>query len=53
LLLPETGVQTEVGLKYQPSGLNARFGIALFDLKRQNALTADPINPTFQRQNGE
>ncbi|WP_244553451.1 TonB-dependent siderophore receptor [Nitrobacter vulgaris] len=53
LLLPETGVQTEVGLKYQPSGLNARFGIALFDLKRQNALTVDPINPTFQRQNGE
>ena len=49
LLLPETGVQTEVGLKYQPLGLNARFGIALFDLKRQNALTADPNQSVLSR----
>jgi iron complex outermembrane receptor protein len=53
LLLPETGAQTEVGMKYQPTGLNARFGIALFDLKRTNALTTDPNNPLFQRQTGE
>ena len=43
--MPQTGVQSEVGLKYQPTGLNARFGVALFDLKRRNALTTDPNNP--------
>jgi iron complex outermembrane receptor protein len=53
LLLPETAEQTEVGVKYQPAGLDARFGIALFDLKRKNALTTDPNNPQFQTQNGE
>ncbi len=53
LLLPETGEQTEIGLKYQPPGLNARFGVALFDLKRKNALTTDPNNVLFQIQNGE
>ncbi len=53
LLLPETAEQTEVGVKYQPVGLNARFGVALFDLKRKNALTTDPSNVLFQAQNGE
>lgn len=53
LLLPETAKQSEVGLKYQPPGLDARFGISLFDLKRQNALTSDPNNTFFQIQNGE
>jgi iron complex outermembrane receptor protein len=52
-LLPQTAVQSEVGLKYQPTGLNARFGVALFDLKRQNALTTDPNNPQLTIQNGE
>ena len=53
LLLPETAEQREVGVKYQPVGLNARFGVALFDLKRKNALTTDPNNVLFQTQNGE
>jgi iron complex outermembrane receptor protein len=53
LLLPETAEQTEVGIKYQPTGLNARFGVALFNLKRKNALTTDPNNVLFQTQNGE
>ncbi|MBR0872361.1 TonB-dependent siderophore receptor [Bradyrhizobium tropiciagri] len=53
LLLPETSEQTEVGVKYEPAGLNARFGIAYFDLKRKNALTTDPNNVLFQTQNGE
>jgi iron complex outermembrane receptor protein len=44
LLLPETGQQTEVGLKFQPNGFNGHFGFAWFDLKRQNALTTDPTN---------
>ncbi|MHC2462062.1 TonB-dependent siderophore receptor [Bradyrhizobium embrapense] len=53
LLLPETSEQTEVGVKYEPVGLNARFGVAYFDLKRKNALTTDPNNTLFQTQNGE
>jgi iron complex outermembrane recepter protein len=53
LLQPETGQQTEVGLKFQPIGFNGHFGIAWFDLKRQNALTTDPNNVLLQAQNGE
>lgn len=55
LLLPETGQQTEIGLKFQPSGFKGHFGIALFDLKRQNVLTTDPnsVPPNLQMQNGE
>lgn len=53
LQLPETSEQTEVGVKYEPVGLNARFSVAWFDLKRKNALTTDPNNPLFQTQNGE
>lgn len=53
LLLPETGEQVEVGVKYEPIGTNARFGVAVFDLKRNNALTTDPNNPLFQTQNGQ
>ena len=53
LLQPETGEQAEVGLKFQPNGFNGHFGVALFDLKRQNALTTDPNNVLRQTQNGE
>lgn len=54
LLLPETGVQTEIGVKYKPVGpIDAQFGIALFDLKRQNALTTDPNNALISTQTGE
>jgi iron complex outermembrane receptor protein len=55
LLLPETGQQTEVGLKFQPNGFNGHFGVALFDLKRQNVLTTNPNSPppNLQMQNGE
>ena len=53
LLLPETGQQSEVGFKFQPNGFNGHFGVAWFDLKRQNALTTDPNNvllPTSDRR---
>ena len=53
LFLPETGEQAEVGLKFQPNGFNGHFGIALFDLKRQNVLTTDPSNVPLQTQTGE
>lgn len=53
LLLPETGQQTEVGVKFQPVGFNGHFGFAYFDLKRQNALTTDPANILIPTQSGE
>ncbi|RXT44796.1 TonB-dependent siderophore receptor [Bradyrhizobium betae] len=53
LLVPETGEQAEIGLKYQPVGLNARFGISLFDLKRKNVLTSDPTFVVGSIQTGE
>ncbi len=42
LLKPETGVQYEVGVKYQPVGLNALFTLAAFDLTRDNVVTYPP-----------
>jgi iron complex outermembrane receptor protein len=53
LQLPETGQQTEIGVKFQPTGFDGHFGVALFDLKRQNVLTANPLNPLQSIQNGE
>lgn len=45
LLNPETGVQYEVGVKYQPLGWNALFTFAAFDLTRDNVVTYPP--PTY------
>ncbi|KJC42377.1 ligand-gated channel [Bradyrhizobium sp. LTSP885] len=53
LLLPETGQQSEVGVKVQPNGFDGHITFAWFDLKRQNALTTDPNNPLLQNQTGE
>jgi iron complex outermembrane receptor protein len=53
LFIPETGVQSEVGVKIEPAGFNGHFGASLFDLKRQNVLTTDPSNVLLQIQTGE
>jgi len=53
LFEPETGVQTEAGVKIEPAGLNGHFGAAVFDLKRQNVLTTNPSNVTQSIQTGE
>lgn len=53
LYLPETGVQTEIGIKFQPVGFNGHFGVALFDLKRKNVVTTDPAFPLLALQTGE
>ena len=50
---PETGVQYEVGLRYEPPGSNSLVSIAVFDLRRQNVTTSDPDNPGFNIQTGE
>lgn len=49
---PEHGQQYEAGIKYQPPGYNTLFTAAVFDLTRQNLLTADLQNPTYSVQVG-
>jgi len=39
---PTTGRQYEIGVKYEPPGTNLLATVALFDLRKQNALTPDP-----------
>ncbi|MCP1779734.1 iron complex outermembrane receptor protein [Bradyrhizobium japonicum] len=46
LLNPETGVQYEVGVKYQPLGWNALFTFAAFDLTRDNVVVYAPPSYT-------
>ena len=53
LYAPETGRQAEVGVKFRPAGFDGQFGVALFDLKRQNVLTTDPNNSLLSVQTGE
>ncbi len=50
--VPTTGEQWEVGLKYQPDGLDALFTVALFDATQENVLTASDT-PNFFVQTGE
>ena len=52
-LLTTTGQQHEVGVRYQPPGVNALFTAAAFDLRRQNVLTTDPQDIRYQVQTGE
>jgi iron complex outermembrane receptor protein len=52
-LRPETGVQYEVGIKYQPKDTNLRMTAAVYDLRRQNVTTADQAHPGFSIQIGE
>ena len=55
LLLPETGEQAEIGVKYQPAGFDGHFSIAVFDLKRQNVLDdrSQWHTTNLQNQTGE
>lgn len=52
LLEPETGRQTEVGVKIEPTWFNGHFSAAYFDLARRNVLTTDPGNPLLSTQTG-
>lgn len=50
-LEPESGDQKEIGLKYQPPGVNASFNAALFELTRQNV--SKTVASGLQEQIGE
>lgn len=52
LLNPETGKQTEVGVKVEPTWFNGHFSVAYFDLARRNVLTTDPTNALLATQTG-
>lgn len=53
LFLPETGQQTEIGVKVAPRGFDGYFTASVFDLKRQHVATTDPVVTTLQNQTGE
>ena len=50
---PMEGKQYEVGVKYQPTGVDHLITLAAFDLTQENMLTADPVNQRFSIQIGE
>ncbi|MGY4488472.1 outer membrane receptor protein involved in Fe transport [Bradyrhizobium sp. LM3.2] len=53
LFLPETAKQAEIGVKVAPKGFDGYFTASVFDLKRQNVATTDPLNVLLQNQTGE
>ncbi len=53
LLAPETAHQYEVGIKYQPVGINALITLAAFDLTRSNIVRYLPVAPFSAVQVGE
>ncbi|WP_230531517.1 TonB-dependent siderophore receptor [Microvirga roseola] len=50
---PEIARQYEVGIKYKPTFFDGLITASLFDLTRENTLTADPVNSFFEVQLGE
>ena len=53
LFQPETGRQAEVGVKFERDGGRQIASVALYDLRRANVLTTDPVNAAFSVQQGE
>lgn len=49
---PKDAEQFEVGVKYQPTFINALFTVSAFDIRQQNVLTPGPV-PGFNVQQGE
>lgn len=50
---PTEGKQSEIGLKYDPVGLDALFTLALFNLRETNVATTDPDHANYSVQTGE
>lgn len=50
-LQPEKSNQAEIGLRYRTDGF--RGSVSLFQIKRVNAVTADPVDPDFSINAGE
>lgn len=52
-LAPEAGRSAEVGAKWENASRTAGATIALYDIAKRNAVTADPANPGFSIAAGE
>lgn len=50
---PERGKNIELGLKFAPSSLPLSGSLAIYQLTRQNVVTADPVYPVFSVVSGE
>ncbi len=50
---PTTGQQWEVGVKWQPPGMNSFVQLAAFDIRQQNVLTRDPVYTSHSTPTGE
>ncbi|MGW8391349.1 TonB-dependent siderophore receptor [Pseudoduganella sp. HUAS MS19] len=50
---PERGKASEAGLKWEQAGGRLGATLAVFDIRKRNALTADPAQPTYSVAAGE
>lgn len=50
---PTTGTQHEIGVKYEPPGMNASVTVAAYQLTQQNVSTTDLEHAGFSVQTGE
>jgi iron complex outermembrane receptor protein len=50
---PTTGEQYEIGIKYQPPGLNSFVQLAAYHIRQQNVLTQDQVYMTYSTPQGE
>lgn len=50
---PESGKQYEAGLRYQPPGSDTQITLSVYDLRKENATTTDPLNVFYSTQTGE
>jgi len=50
---PTTGEQYEIGVKYQPPGMNSFIQLAAYHITQQNVLTRDPVYTTYSVPQGE
>lgn len=50
---PQTGQQTELGVKYVPDWFNGYINAAVYELYQKNTLTTDPDSPSVRTQTGE
>ncbi|WP_443678759.1 TonB-dependent siderophore receptor [Paraburkholderia unamae] len=52
-LVPTTGEEYEVGIKYQPKSYNALYTLSFYNLTQQNVTTPDLLHPGSAVQTGE
>jgi iron complex outermembrane recepter protein len=52
-LKPSEGEQFELGVRYQPEGINTSISAAIYQLTKSNVSVTDPVNTLFTVQNGK